>query len=78
LSVREVAREFGRRFEKTPVFSGGEGQTALLNNAAAAHRLFGLPKVTAAQMLDWVAHWIASGGRLLNKPTHFEARDGRF
>jgi len=78
LSVREIAREFGRRFEKAPIFSGEERDTALLNNASEAHRLFGPPKVTAAQMMDWAAHWISSGGRSLNKPTHFEARDGRF
>jgi nucleoside-diphosphate-sugar epimerase len=78
LSVREIAREFGQRFGKAPVFSQEESQTALLNNAAEAHRLFGLPQVTANQMMDWVAHWISSGGRLLNKPTHFEARDGRY
>ena len=66
------------RFGKTPIFSGEESATALLNNAAESHRLFGRPTVTASQMMDWVAHWIASGGRLLNKPTHFEARDGKF
>jgi nucleoside-diphosphate-sugar epimerase len=78
LSVREIAREFGRQFGKAPVFSGEESDTALLNNASEAHRLFGPPLVTATQMMDWVAHWISSGGRLLNRPTHFEARDGRF
>jgi len=78
LSVREIAREFGRRFGKSPSFSGEESPTALLNNATESHRLFGYPKVTAAQMIDWVAHWIPSGGRLLNKPTHFQTRDGKF
>jgi nucleoside-diphosphate-sugar epimerase len=78
LPVREIAREFGQRFGKTPIFSGEESATALLSNAADAHQLFGRPTVTASQMMDWVAHWITSGGRLLNKPTHFEARDGKF
>jgi len=78
LSVREIAREFGQRFGKTASFSGEEGATALLSNAADAHQLFGRPTVTASQMMDWVAQWITSGGRLLNKPTHFEARDGKF
>jgi nucleoside-diphosphate-sugar epimerase len=78
LSVREIAREFGRRFGKPPVLSGEESNTALLNNAAESHRLFGLPRVTATEMMESVGHWISSGGRLLNKPTHFEARDGRF
>jgi nucleoside-diphosphate-sugar epimerase len=78
LSVREVALEFGRRFGKDPVFGGQESGTALLNDAAESHRLFGYPKVTATRMIEWVAGWIAGGGRLLNKPTHFESRDGRF
>jgi nucleoside-diphosphate-sugar epimerase len=78
LAVREIAREFGERFQKIPNFSGEETGTALLNNAAEAHRIFGYPKVTAAQMIDWVADWIMSGGRLLNKPTHFQTRDGKY
>jgi hypothetical protein len=34
--------------------------------------------VTLARLLDWVADWVARGGRSLGKPTHFEATDGRF
>lgn len=78
LSVRELALEFGRRFGIKPVFTGREADTALLNNAARCHALFGLPRVTLGEMLDWVAHWIVLGGRLLDKPTHFEVRNGRF
>jgi nucleoside-diphosphate-sugar epimerase len=78
LSVRDLAIQLGRRFGRDPIFSGTEGPTALLNNGAESHRLFGPPNVTAAELLDWVAHWIENGGRLLNKPTHFEARDGKF
>jgi hypothetical protein len=59
-------------------FSAEEMPTALLSNAAKAHRLFGYPSVTTAQMLDWTASWIASGGPRLNKPTHFQVRDGKF
>jgi nucleoside-diphosphate-sugar epimerase len=78
LSVREIAREFGQRFGKAPVFSGEESATALLNDAAEAHRIFGYPKITAGEMIHLVANWISSGGRLLNKPTHFQTRDGTF
>jgi hypothetical protein len=28
--------------------------------------------------MDWIAHWIKKGGPMLNKPTHFEAQDGKF
>jgi nucleoside-diphosphate-sugar epimerase len=78
LSVREIALEFGRHFGKAPVFSGAESPTALLSNAAESRRIFGSPKVTAQELVHWVAHWVANGRRLLNKPTHFQARDGNF
>jgi hypothetical protein len=29
-------------------------------------------------MIDWTAAWISAGGSRLNKPTHFEVRDGKF
>jgi hypothetical protein len=40
--------------------------------------LLGEPELRLAQLLDWVADWVARGGRSLGKPTHFEATDGRF
>jgi nucleoside-diphosphate-sugar epimerase len=78
LSVRYIAEEFGRRFEVKPVFGSEEMPTALLNNAAKAHQIFGYPMVTTTQMIDWTSAWITSGGPRLNKPTHFQVRDGRF
>jgi nucleoside-diphosphate-sugar epimerase len=78
ISVRQVAARFGRIFGVEPVFSGTEAPTALLSNAARCHALFGYPTVTLDHMIQWVAHWVRSGGRSLGKPTHFEQRDGRF
>ena len=78
LSVRTVAERFGEIFGKTPILEGKEAPTALLSNAARCHRLMGLPSVTARQLINWTAHWIEMGGATLGKPTHFEARDGRF
>ncbi len=78
LSVRSIAESFGRRFGITPLFSSHESETALLNDASKAHELFGAPTVTAQQAIGWVADWIEQGGATLGKPTHFEARDGRF
>ena len=78
LSVRLIAEEFGRRFNVQPTFVSEEMPTALLSNASKAHQMFGYPVVTAAQMIDWTAAWISSGGPRLNKPTHFEVRDGKF
>jgi len=78
LSVRWLAEEFGKRFEKTPQFVNEEQQTSLLNNASKSHKLFGYPKVTIQQMLDMTAEWLMNNGDTYNKPTHFQERKGAF
>ena len=78
LSVRYIAEEFGRRFCVQPTFSSEEMPDAFLSNAAKAHQMFGYPTVTISEMIDWTAAWISSAGARLNKPTHFEVRDGKF
>ncbi|MBS4218696.1 epimerase [Bacillus sp. FJAT-49711] len=78
LSIRWLAEEFGKRFGKVPIFANEEQDFALLNNAANAHQLFGYPKVTIQQMVDMVADWISNDGDTLNKPTHFQEREGAF
>ncbi len=78
VSVRWVARQFGERFGVEPVLQNTESENALLSNAARCQRLFGYPRVSVEQMIDWIADWISAGGQTLNKPTHFETRDGKF
>ncbi len=78
LSVREVAEEFGRLMGKPVRFRGEESTTALLSNAQTAFKIFGLPRVRAAQVLRWIAAWVMAGGQDLGKPTHFDSRDGKF
>jgi dTDP-4-dehydrorhamnose reductase len=78
VSIRRVAEQFGQRFGQTPIFAGTEAPNALLSNAAQAQHLFGYPSVSLVQMIDWIAGWVESGGETLNKPTHFETRDGKF
>jgi nucleoside-diphosphate-sugar epimerase len=78
LGVREIARRFGQLFGREPVFEGREQDTALLNNAARCHRLFGAPSVSAETAIEWTAEWIRNGGTGWDKPTHFETRDGKF
>ncbi|MEZ5324620.1 MAG: NAD(P)-dependent oxidoreductase [Verrucomicrobiales bacterium] len=78
LSVREIAQKLGRELGVVPQFTGKEAPTAWLNNAAHAHALFGAPEIDEDQLLTWVAEWLRSGGTTLNKPTHFETRDGKY
>jgi hypothetical protein len=78
LSVRYIAGEFARRFGVEPLFDQEETGSALLNNAAKAHGLFGYPLVTPQELIEWIASWIARRQPTLNKPTHFDVRDGKF
>jgi nucleoside-diphosphate-sugar epimerase len=78
LSVRSVAEEFGALFQKPVRFEGVESDDALLSDAGRAFELFGHPRVSAAQLMTWIAGWIARGEATSMKPTHFEERAGRF
>jgi nucleoside-diphosphate-sugar epimerase len=78
VSVRWLAGEFGKRFGKAPAITGTESSTAWLVDTREAQALLGAPRVTLAQMIDWQADWIRRGGASLGKPTHFEARDGKY
>lgn len=78
ISVKWLAEEFGRQFNKNPIFINKEAPTALLSNAAKAHEIFGNPKTPLLKMIDYVASWIKEGRELMNKPTHFQERKGNF
>jgi hypothetical protein len=52
--------------------------TALLNNSEQAFQLFGRPKVSTQQIIQWIADWIAEERETLGKPTHYEVRDGKY
>jgi len=78
LRVRDLAVRFGKQFGIEPVFHGNEAETALLNDASLCHRLLGTPSVSLEEMIEMIAAWIRQDGPTLNKPTHFEVRDGRF
>ncbi len=78
LSVRRVCQRFGRVMGREPQFVGTESNDALLNNGQLGHHRYGYPRVGVEQMMDWVAAWVMQGGPTLNKPTHFEARSGKF
>ncbi len=78
LSVRRVAEAFAAHFGTTARFEGREADDALLSNGQLGHRLFGYPRVGPTQMIAWIADWVRRGGPSLDRPTHFEFRDGNF
>ncbi len=78
LSVRETCQTFAQIMGKTPQFIGQEAPNALISNAWRAVARFGEPRVRTKKLIEWVAGWVMRGGETLNKPTHFEVRDGAF
>jgi nucleoside-diphosphate-sugar epimerase len=78
VSVKWLAQQFGLLFGKEPIFVNEPQPTALLSNASLAHELFGYPRVTLRQMISLTAAWLQQGGKTLNKPTHFQERQGKF
>jgi nucleoside-diphosphate-sugar epimerase len=61
-----------------PILSIRQVAAALVSNGRRGHRLLGKPKTDSAAMIRWTADWIRGGGRILDKPTHFEDRAGNF
>lgn len=78
ISVRELAERFGARLGRRVEFSGTEGATAWLWDATRSCELFGDPLVSLDEMIEATAAWVQRGGSTLNKPTHFEVRDGNY
>lgn len=78
LSVRRVCEHLGELLGKQPVFEGVEQGEALLSNGQLGHQMFGYPRVAIGQLCEWIAAWLKQGGELLDKPTKFQVRDGKF
>ncbi|MGH7898304.1 MAG: NAD-dependent epimerase/dehydratase family protein, partial [Candidatus Binatia bacterium] len=78
LAVRTIAMRFGELLGRGQSLRGEEEPTALLSNARRARELCGPPSVEIDTVMEWVADWVRNGGPTLEKPTHFETRDGRF
>ncbi|WP_343701193.1 NAD-dependent epimerase/dehydratase family protein [Chitinophaga sp.] len=78
ISVQWAAMTFGRCFDKQPVFLNEPQPSALLSNAAESLQLFGYPKVSLLQMIEVQAKWLLEGRKTINKPTHYQQRDGKY
>lgn len=78
VSIRHAADRLGRLLNRSPRFTGKEEGSALIADASRMVANLGSPRVSTDTLIEWVADWVGRGGRTLNKPTHFESRDGAF
>jgi nucleoside-diphosphate-sugar epimerase len=78
LSTRDVAETFGRLMDKPVTFATAAGAACYLNDATLCHARFGVPHVSADDLVHMQADWIMRGGSSLGKSTHFEVTNGTF
>lgn len=78
LSIRNLAEQLGELLGRSPRLTGTEAPTAWLWDAQQSYNWFGPPMISINQMLEWIAGWVRDGGETLNRPTHFEVRDGKY
>lgn len=78
IPIRQLAKQIGKELDKEPKFVSHEAQTALLSNASYCFSVFGYPKTKLEQMVSMIVKWVSSGRKVLNKPTKYGIRDGKF
>jgi nucleoside-diphosphate-sugar epimerase len=78
IEIRWLAAEFGKLLGKTPKLTGKEAPTGWLNDSRRMVKEFGPPAVSLEKMIEWTADWLARDMATLNKPTHYEVRDGQY
>ena len=78
LSVRAVAQQMGKMMNKPVHFTGEEADSAYLSNTGRLHATLGTAEMPLSVLIRWTVYWVQHGRPLLNKPTHFEVRDGSY
>ena len=78
VNVRTAAEQLAAVLGLTAEFAGEEGASALLSNATVGQELLGVPESSAEQVIRWTADWVGNDRPLLNKPTKFQVRDGKY
>jgi nucleoside-diphosphate-sugar epimerase len=78
VEIRWLAGEFGKLLGRKPTFSGKPAPTGWLNNAGRMVKEFGQPQVPLGKMIEWTVDWLSRDMATLNKPTHYEVRDGKY
>ena len=78
VAVRDIAERVGAIAGVSPVFSGTPRDDALIANTDRLMERLPYTALPLDTLCAWAVRWIRGDGRLLNKPTKFEVRDGRY
>jgi nucleoside-diphosphate-sugar epimerase len=78
ICVRDLATRIGRRLDRQPQFTSREAATALLSDSSSCVERFGPPAMSLDEMISLIVDWVAAGKAVLNKPTKYDVRDGKF
>ncbi|AMW04026.1 NAD-dependent epimerase/dehydratase family protein [Gemmatimonas phototrophica] len=76
--VRDVAERLATHAGVSPVFTGSESDHALVGNVDRLEEMLPFTPLPLDTLCAWAVAWIRSNGKLLNKPTKFEVRDGTY
>jgi nucleoside-diphosphate-sugar epimerase len=78
IPIRRLAGLIAQTLGRKPRFCSKEAESALLSDASYCMSTFGYPQIALEQMVSMIANWVASGKKILNKPTKYGVRDGKF
>ncbi|MBN1807040.1 MAG: NAD(P)-dependent oxidoreductase [Sedimentisphaerales bacterium] len=78
LPVRQLAEKIGKALKIKPKFVSKRSRTALLSNASLCVKKFGNPQISYDEMIFLITKWVAGGKTVLDKPTKYNVRDGKF
>jgi nucleoside-diphosphate-sugar epimerase len=78
VAVRALAERLGAAAGIAPVFTGAEAPDALVANISALQARLPHDPLPLDTLCAWAVAWVRGGGRLLDRPTKYAVRDGRF
>ena len=78
LSIRRVAERMAALMNAPLTLTGAEAGSAFLSDTTEMAAQLGEPPTDIDAVIHWTSTWVLAGGRSLNKPTHFEVRDGKY
>lgn len=78
VSIREIAERVAGVVGITPAFEGDERDDALIANVEQLSARLPYSALPLDTLCAWAVAWIQANGRILDKTTKFEVRDGKY